>query len=284
MIKPVNLNEIKIILHYTRLTEIEIISNKYESKLSATEISNIESAINQYRKGLPLDYIFNKIKFLDQEFIISFDTLIPREETEEWVQGLKTKFQKQEQIYQTQTLVDLATGSGVIGISLTKFFKQVYLSDISPKALEITKQNVSISLHNTPNQNSKQKLIILESNLLQNYPKNLEIDVLTANLPYLPSSDKANAISNNISYEPPIALYSGQDGLDLFKELISQIQQKQQAKHNQSNHQSIKEIYLELDPRNIKNAIVIAQTKLPEYNWEIWTDYNKFERVLVGIC
>ena len=272
---PQDINEIKIISHYTSLNELEIISNKhFFSALSIEIIDQINTAICNYREGFPLDYIFGEIIFLNKKFLINKSVLIPREETEYWVKRLIHKFQTNIEYYKTQTLVDIATGSGVIGISLKEFFAQVYISDIDLNVLEIAKKNLELNLKSL--ESLKKKIVILQSDLLQNYPENLKIDILTANLPYVPESDQKNATKNKIEYEPDIAIYSGLDGLDLFKQLIKQI-------YNWNKKHQIKEIYLELDPRNIKTAKEIAKETLPNYNWQIWLDQNKLERVLIGI-
>jgi release factor glutamine methyltransferase len=221
---------------------------------------------NQLLKhSYPLDYLFGSVQFCNQKFLINPSVLIPRPETEQWVLKLTDIFKNG---FQDQLLVDIATGSGVIGITLSPFFKKTILSDICKNALQVCKQNLP--------QNHNIKVILADGLPLKTLQKNQLQWVLTANLPYLPTkpnqkNQKPDQLPKNTNFEPQIALYSGIDGLDCFNQVIQQLHQLQN-KPTQA--------YFELDPRNIQKA----EQKLQKlgYKTEIWKDFNSFERVLIG--
>ena len=82
---------------------------------------------------------------------------------------------------------------------------------------------------------------------------------LVANLPYIPSDEIKYAKKYNIYYEPSIALYSGKDGLDCFRDLINQIK---------FLNNKPKQCFFELDPRNIHQAKKIME----KHNGSIWAE------------
>ncbi len=253
-------------------------------RLSDAQYQTIQSQILKLDQGYPLDYLLGTVSFCERDFAISPDVLIPRPATEYWVNELKLELEETKQEYTTHTLkprnclVEIGTGSGVIGLTLAPFFEEVILTDISTTALAITRSN-SQSLY--PDYSNIQ---IIQSNLLQqlNLPANLTSWSLLANLPYVPIEDQINNHKNKVNFEPQIALYSGVDGLGLTRRLVHELIQ-----NYMSNMPS--QIWLELDPRNIANAKKYIQDKFQstilkqnkKWIYNILTDEDDFARVLV---
>lgn len=221
--------------------------------------------LQKYRKlfvkDYPIDYIIGTVKLFELSFNLNKNVLIPRPETEKLIKYISdnTKY--------TDLLVDIGTGSGVIGIALSNSFSKVILTDISQKALNVAKKNIL--------ENNKKNILTVRSNLLKN--KSLQKTVgsvqdwtLVANLPYVPYDEIKNAKDCNVFYEPSIALYSGKDGLDCFRELINQIKVLKNKP---------KQCFFELDLRNIHQAKEIMETI--GYNCEIIKDENGLDRFLV---
>lgn len=234
---------------------------------SSIEQSEYESKLKLLESGYPLDYLLGQVEFLGQKFLVTPDTLIPRPETEEWVLNLKKDLEKSKNTL--DLLVDIGCGSGVIGLSLNKYYKKAFLVDISNKALDVAKKNAQI--------NKIENVSFFESDLLGSAELQLEIKkvhswLLVANLPYLPSHDESKNLQNNVAFEPEKALYSGVDGLDLFRKLLLQIQ---------SLRLKPEAVYFELDPRNI----VVARSLLKQIytKIEILLDENGLQRVLIGL-
>jgi release factor glutamine methyltransferase len=243
--------------------------------------------------GIPMDYVLGKVRILGLDLIVNKNTLIPREETEYWLKEIKSKLvsrfkhnlefdsgskkSKAEEDYQlnsfpniiskpSSTLIDLGTGTGIIGLYLSDIYKKVYLLDIDKKTLEVTEQNIKL--------NNRVNCQAVLSNGLENIEKlivkNEKWD-LVANLPYLPDQDIASAKVYKVDHEPEIALYSGQNGLELFDKVLEQIEIIGNKPQN---------VVFELDPRNIRQAKSTLD-KL-KYTTKIWLDQNGLERVLVG--
>jgi release factor glutamine methyltransferase len=226
----------------------------------------LELKVAQLEKGIPLDYLLEEINILDLKLKITQDTLIPREETEFWVDKFKALVSTEKNL---DLAVDLGTGTGVIGLSLAEVYSQVWLLDISHKALEVASENAK--------QNKIGNVQFLQTDgldpkFMQRLSKfNPKQWHLIANLPYLPCSDKHLAEEFKVMYEPHLALYSGDDGLKLYREVLAQIE-------SITNKPTI--TVWELDPRNIHEA----QLLLKDLNYEttIWKDNNEVDRVLIG--
>jgi release factor glutamine methyltransferase len=157
--------------------------------------------------GKPTEYITGQATFCGQNFYVSPAVLIPRIETEEIIRHCEEFMTKQSSL-----VADVGAGSGCIGITLARKFPKatVYLSDISEKALEIARKN------------SKNEIII-KSDLLESYPKDLLFDVIVANLPYVKTS-RIPFLSGSVKdFEPHLALDGGLKGTTLINKLLSQL-------------------------------------------------------------
>ena len=166
--------------------------------------------ITALEEGKPLQYVLGKVNFYGQEYIINENVLIPRFETEELVEATIEYINK----YFTNPvdIIDLGTGSGVIGLSLEQKVstKSVDLIDISKEALEVTKKNCA-------NLNSKANII--ENDMLNNITK--RYDIIISNPPYIKDDENIEDIVKN--NEPNIALYGGIDGLDYYDKILSSV-------------------------------------------------------------
>lgn len=154
----------------------------------------------EYKQGFAI--------FCEQKFFVSSNVLIPRIETEEIVE-LAIRHSGR---VQNPLIADIGTGSGCLGITLANKFPNatVYLSDLDQKALAVAGKNSS-------NQ------IILKSDLLKNYPKDVFFDIIVANLPYIPTSRIKTLQPSVKDFEPHIALDGGIDGTIIINKLLAQI-------------------------------------------------------------
>jgi release factor glutamine methyltransferase len=226
----------------------------------------LDFRVSQLEKGVPLDYLLEEIKVFQLKLKVTPDTLIPREETEYWVDKFKSLIVKEKDL---DLAIDLGTGTGIIGLTLASVYKEVWLLDISRRALDIANENAK---RNKINNVCFLQTDGLDANFtakLNKYnPSNWH---LLANLPYLPEADKQDAEELKIMYEPNLALYSGYNGLKLYTQVLAQIR-------SITNKPSI--TVWELDPRNIHEADEML--KKINYETTIWKDNNGIDRVLIG--
>jgi release factor glutamine methyltransferase len=112
------------------------------------------------------------------------------------------------------TVVDVGTGSGAIALAVKHERPSVKMIaiDRSPDALAVAKQNaetLSVSVE------------FVQSDLLGALTEESSIDLLLANLPYIPTADMAG-LSKDVLSEPHLALDGGVDGLQLVARLVEQ--------------------------------------------------------------
>ncbi len=106
-------------------------------------------------------------------------------------------------------IADVGTGSGVIGVSIAVAAPQVevYATDISPEA-------VALAQTNAERHGVADRVHVLGGDLLTPIPG--EVDLVVANLPYLPDSEHRPEYDN----EPPEAVYAPGDGLGPLRQLL----------------------------------------------------------------
>jgi release factor glutamine methyltransferase len=182
--------------------------------------------INDYGE-MPVEYITGKVEFMDQVFEINKDTLIPRVETEELVALALEQAKKFSAARGKITIADIGTGCGAIGITLYRELQklaipaEIYMSDISEEALKMAKQNVEKLT------NKSKQLHVFVSDLLEQFPSDVSLDVIAANLPYIPH-DRINSLEESVKdFEPHVALDGGPEGLTLIQTLITQASSRQ---------------------------------------------------------
>ena len=203
LIPSSNLDSQLILSHVTKLSKEQILTHP-EIKLNVLTVLRLNQLLRKRANHRPLPYLTRAKEFYGINFYVNGDVLIPRPESEAFIDLCKSlKFSK------TQSLLDIGTGSGILALTIKNEFPSWSVTgvDISEKALRVAKKN------------SEQLGIdikLIKSDLLKNISGNFSI--LFANLPYVP---KDLVTSQEISAEPRIALFSGKDGLDLYKRLFA---------------------------------------------------------------
>lgn len=191
--------------------------------------SNLAGQISQ----IPVEYMTSWAEFYGRNFIVNTNVLIPRIETEQLIDEsikiltLKIDSRAHSRSLGMTTIADLGTGCGCIGITLYLELVKlgikptIYISDISEEALEIAKKNIS-GLIKGPAFSKRPGLLWLKSDLFDSYPINLKLDLVIANLPYIPSSRIQELPEPVKDFEPHLALDGGPGGLRLINKLIAQ--------------------------------------------------------------
>ena len=173
---------------------------------------------------IPVEYLVGKAEFRSLSFSVTKDTLIPRIETEQLVdlalENITRNFSPNKKII----IADLCTGSGCVGISLAlellkkNYIFHLYLSDISSEALKLAQINYQNLIPNNP-----ENITFLESDLFKSFPKNLNLDLVISNPPYIPTS-RINTLSESVkNYEPILALDGGADGAKIINNIIDSL-------------------------------------------------------------
>lgn len=238
--------ESQFIMQYIlKKSSSNLIINK-DKYISKTEREKIENVIKDRINNLPLAYIFKEWDFYGHTFKITKDTLIPRQDTELLIDIILHKYN----INLPLKILDLGTGSGVIGVTLARNFTKsnVLISDISIKAIEIAKKNIQ--------NNNLKNIKCIRSNWFDKINFYL-FDIIVSNPPYI-ANDDLHLKCPEIIEQPKVALVSDNEGLKDIETIISQAQKYLQIEgmlliehgYNQAN--KVKEIFLNYKFHNIK--------------------------------
>ncbi len=167
---------------------------------------------------VPLQHIIGQVCFMNYNFFVNGDVLIPRQDTEVLVE--KTYELIVEQLKKSDKksvkILDMCTGSGCIAISLYKMLKEhkndltieVTASDISEKALETAKKNAKAN---------DAVINFVKSNLFGEFENSFDFDFIVSNPPYIEREEIEKLMPEVRDYEPRKALDGGKDGLDFYR-------------------------------------------------------------------
>ena len=125
-----------LIKHSCNLERIDFILNPEVDLLKDQENFLINSLL-LLQKETPVQYIVGRTEFMNLNFLVNKNVLIPRPETEELVKWIIQDSEK------GKNILDIGTGSGCIAISLDKYLPecQIFAWDVCAKALEIAEKN-----------------------------------------------------------------------------------------------------------------------------------------------
>ena len=184
--------------------------NHLEEEVPEEKVELLKKEIKALEENIPLQYVLGHINFYGNEFYIDERVLIPRFETEELVENTIKYINKY--FPEPVDIIDLGTGSGVIGLTLEKKVstKSVDLIDISKEALEVTHINC---------EKLSSKANIIESDMFSSVEK--KYDVIISNPPYIKTEEEIESIVKE--NEPHIALYAGPNGLDCYQKILENI-------------------------------------------------------------
>ena len=156
----------------------------------------------------PLEYIINKASFYGEMFIVKQGVLIPRPETEILVENAIELLKDRKE---TTKVLEIGTGSGIISVMLALLVPNIKIIavDINEKALALAKENAI-------KHNVQDKIEFRLSNLYENVNED-DIFLCISNPPYIANDYK---LPINVKYEPSNALFGGDIGDELLKDII----------------------------------------------------------------
>lgn len=194
-----------------QIDRAKIITND-EKQVKEEDKHRYYLALIEIVQGMPIQYITNEQEFMKINFYVNENVLIPQPDTEILVEEV-IKISKD--IDKKISILDMCTGSGCIGISLSKNISNSYITmvDKSDKALEVAKINCDKNLSDNRNIN------IIKSDMFKNIKE--KFDFIISNPPYIKTT-KIKTLSKQVQKEPKMALDGGEDGLKFYKILINE--------------------------------------------------------------
>ena len=205
-VESARLNAEHLLAHVLGMPQRIELYLQFERPLSESERAPLRELVKRRSEGVPLQHLLGEVEFCGRLFNCDARALIPRPETE-----LLVELVLKESAAAT-SILDVATGSGVIGLSLalSRPDVAVTLCDISPEALSLA--NVNALRHGIAD-----KVARKESDLLDAVEG--IFDVIVSNPPYIPTSD-ISSLSREVKNDPVLALDGGADGLRIVERLV----------------------------------------------------------------
>ena len=172
----------------------------------------MEQAVARVMSGEPLAYVLGEWEFYGLRLYVDKNVLIPRDDT-----CAVTDLAIRNALFldQSPRILDLCTGSGCIGLAIASRVKdaRVTLADISKEALAVAKKNVA-SVHFSG------RVSCVQADALAPAPGFLgKFDMIVSNPPYITGPEMLDLPASVDDYEPHLALYGGEDGLDFYRSI-----------------------------------------------------------------
>lgn len=186
---------------------------KDREALSHLQREILEKSLEKLMQHEPVQHITGTAHFFGEQFKVSQDTLVPRQETEELVDWII----KDHENHHPKHIIDIGAGTGCIGLSLGLAFAKakISLADVSEMALEITKKN-AVSFH----MEVRIKLVHMDVLNAESLP---EADIIVSNPPYVRDLEKVEIQKNVLDHEPHLALFVSDDDPLIFYRKIMQL-------------------------------------------------------------
>ncbi|MGC3978693.1 MAG: peptide chain release factor N(5)-glutamine methyltransferase [Paludibacteraceae bacterium] len=194
--KEIHVFTFLILEKITGLSNTRLLSNS-DLVLSESQKEEAKEFISRLKQNEPIQYILGETVFFGLNFNVNPSTLIPRPETEELIEWIKTNVSSN---LVEKEVLDIGTGSGCIAVTLKKLFPNAGMTamDISAEALVTAKQNAELN---------GVEIDFAQVDVLQIKKLNKKYDIIVSNPPYVLESDKKNMQHNVLDYEPHIALF-----------------------------------------------------------------------------
>ena len=202
------LNAEHLVAYVLGRTRIELYL-EFERELTEAELAPLREMVTRRAQGEPLQHLLGTVEFCGLIFLCDKRAMVPRPETEELVDFLKSEIRNPK-----SEILDVGTGSGVIALSFAAKFPEaeIYAVDISEDALELARENAArLGLSD--------RVRFSRSNLLQDVDGTF--DLIVANLPYIATQDR-HTLSREVLHDPHVALFGGAYGEEFVRELIAQ--------------------------------------------------------------
>lgn len=166
--------------------------------------------IDRRLAGEPIQYILGVTEFYGLPIRVNPAVLIPRPETEHLVEEAL----KRAANFAHPRVVDIGTGSGCIAVALARHLPQAAITaiDISANALALARENANLNA-------VSDRIRFLEGDLMTPVAGET-FDIIVSNPPYVPATDLPTLPVEVRDHEPALALFAGDDGLDIYRRLI----------------------------------------------------------------
>jgi release factor glutamine methyltransferase len=206
-----------LLSHVLGLKRIELYT-QFERIVTEEQLARLHNLVERAGKHEPIAYLAGKTEFYSLELDITADCMIPRPETEllveraiEFLRGRTGR----------QSVCDLCTGSGCIAVAIARNYIdcRIIATDVSSAALSVAARNVE-------KHRLKERVKLLCGDLFAPIVPQLDVekfDLIVCNPPYVSAAEFEKLNKKVKDYEPRLALFAGEDGLDIYRRIIERV-------------------------------------------------------------
>ena len=251
-----------MLMNVMRMQRHDLFSQQ-ETDVTPQQEQALAQIMERRLKREPLAYILQYKEFYGVNLLVNPNVLIPRPETECMVEhalfmalmGMETP---------ELVVADVGTGTGAIAVNLALHLPaaRIFAVDCADDVLDVAAYN--IRAHNVAD-----RVLLGKGDLLEPVPE--PVDLILANLPYIPS-DRLPNLQPEVRWEPQLALDGGPDGLDHIRRLL------EQAPSKLKDHGVV---LLELDPEQVPAVESLARETFPGAELSVEKDLAHRDRIFV---
>lgn len=230
--------------------------------LDRTRRKRLLELVERRASGEPIAYLTGKKSFCGLDIAVDKRVLVPRPESEELA------LRCAEELRGAQGVVaDVGTGSGALACAVAHFLPdvEVVATDISADALQLARRNAATL-------GLSEQIRFVQSDLLSEVEDSVRFDAIIANLPYVVDDAGPELAAGVRAHEPGIALFGGDDGLEVYRRLFAQAPRHVKPRAA---------LFCETSPQTAAQLGRIAQDAFPDAGIEIHNDGAGLERILI---
>ena len=173
-------------------------------------VEGVEKGLKRLLAGEPIAYILGQWEFYGLPMLVSPKVLIPRDDT---CAVAELAIKQALFLDKDPRILDLCCGSGCIGLAVASRVKdaKVTLADVSLDALAVAKENTAL------NKLTGRVRCVQADALKPAFPFLGKFDLIVSNPPYITAQEMLELPVSVKDFEPHLALYGGEDGLDFYR-------------------------------------------------------------------
>ena len=207
-------DEAKVIIMYAIALPIDSYEQVQSCVVTREEKNYIFELIDKrISKQLPAAYITNQAVFAGLSFYVDESVLVPRSPIGELIEKQFSPFITADQ--RPKRILDLCTGSGCIAIACAYAFPEAEVD-----ALDLSVDALNVAQINIEGHGLLEQVIPIQSDVFSSIPHE-KYDLIVTNPPYVDQED-VDSLPTEYKHEPEMGLGSGEDGLDIVREILAQ--------------------------------------------------------------
>ena len=180
-------------------------------EMTKAEEAKFSLALERMLTGEPIQYIVGFQSFYGYRFQVNQHCLIPRPETEEVMLHFLENCKDQ------ATIADIGTGSGAIALTLKKLNPSLNVI-----ATDLVQETLDLAIDNAYDLNVD--VDFLKGDALKPLIKrNIKLDGLISNPPYINFDDKDDMVDTVVKYEPHVALFAKNKGYAIYEAILDDL-------------------------------------------------------------